>query len=428
MAAATMRASHRLIPSSGGTHVRTSRKAVRVVVGFTAAALGLGLALAPSATAADSADRAPLLQVGLANVIPDSYIVVLSDAAPSAADAAASRARALGATVSATYHTALRGYAATMSPAALDAVRQDPSVKYVTTNRSVTLEREAQVAPDTIQPDATWGLDRVDQRDLPLDTKYRYRASGEGVHAYIIDTGIYAAHQEFTGRVGQGVDLYDDDDDPNDCFGHGTHVSGTIGGTKYGVAKDVTLHGVRILNCAGSSTEALFIEGIDWTAENAILPAVANMSLRWQPVSQGIVDALEAATDLGIVFAVSAGNFSGDACTQSPANAPSALTTGATTITDAKASFSNFGSCVDIFAPGENITSAWIGSTGATQTISGTSMASPHVAGAAAIYLSSHPDASVKRVSKALKKKSTKDTLTGIPVGTVNKLLYTVTR
>jgi subtilisin family serine protease len=407
--------------------VRTSRKAVRVVIGFTAAALGL--AIAPSATAADTADRAPLLQVGLADVIPNSYIVVLNDTAPSAADAAAGRARALGATVAATYRSALRGYAATMSAAALDAVRQDPAVKYVTTNRTVTLEGETQSAgPDTVQPDATWGLDRVDQRDLPLNTKYRYKASGEGVNAYIIDSGINTTHQEFTGRIGQGVDIIDDDADPTDCYGHGTHVSGTIGGTKYGVAKDVTLRGVRVLNCAGASTEAIILEGIDWTVDNAILPAVANISLRIQPVSQAIVDAVEAASDRGIVYAVSAGNFNGDACTQSPANAPSALTTGATTINDAKASFSNYGSCVDIFAPGENITSAWIGSSSAINTISGTSMAAPHVAGAAAIYLSSHPDASVRKVTKALKKKATNDTLTGIPAGTVNKMLYTVTR
>jgi subtilisin family serine protease len=402
-------------------HVRSSRKSVRVAIGFTAAALAVSLA--PSATASDSAELAPLLNVGVADVIPNSYIVVLDSTVGADADAAASRARALGATVDATFRTALRGYAATLSPDALATVRADASVKYVTTNRSFQLEDET-VATDDIQPDPTWGIDRIDQRDLPLDDKYEYHSKGQGVHSYTIDTGIYAGHSEFTGRVGQGVDLYDDDSDPADCHGHGTHVSGTIGGTLYGVAKKVTLHGVRILNCAGSSTEALFIEGIDWVAENHIAPAVANMSLRWQPPSQPIVDAVEAASDLGVAFAVSAGNSSGQACGQSPANAPSALTTAASTISDTKASFSNYGPCVDIFAPGENILSAGIGSPNATATMSGTSMASPHVAGTAALIFETKPGASVKRLTKIMKKKSTKNTLTGLPAETANKLIY----
>lgn len=240
------------------------------------------------------------------------------------------------------------------------------------------------------QGGATWGLDRIDQRDLPLNSNYHYDYDGSGVTAFVIDTGVRNTHNEFGGRASSGYDFIDNDNDSSDCNGHGTHVAGTIGGSTYGVAKNVNIVGVRVLNCSGSGTNSGVISGINWVKNNAQGPSVANMSLGGG-ASQALDDAVNAAVAAGISFVVAAGNDNSNACNYSPARAANAVTVGSTTSTDSRSSFSNYGTCLDIYAPGSSITSAWYNSNSATNTISGTSMASPHVAGVAALYLAENP-------------------------------------
>src|SRR5688572_25251604 len=277
---------------------------------------------------------------------------------------------------------------------------EHPAVKLV--------EENGIVRASATQSNPTWGLDRIDQRDLPLSASYTYDTTASNVNAYIIDTGILTTHTQFGGRAIHGTDTVDGDSNATDCNGHGTHVAGTVGGSTYGVAKGVTLVAVRVLNCQGSGTNSGVVAGIDWaTADHqAGQPAVANMSLGGG-ASTATDDAVQRAINDGITMAVAAGNENQNACNVSPARAPNAITVGSTTSTDARSSFSNWGTCLDIFAPGSSITSAWYTSTTATNTISGTSMATPHVAGVAALYLSQFGNASPQTVRDALVNNST---------------------
>jgi len=322
-------------------------------------------------------DDAPVVGADQPNAIPDRYIVVFEKQTTGAERGAArSEAQARGAQIHYEYSAALSGFAATLPAHALDGLRRNPHVEFIEADQTVTLSGD--------QASPTWGLDRIDQRNLPLNGNYHYDATGAGVTAYIIDTGVRFTHSDFGGRAVTGYDAIDGGS-ADDCNGHGTHVAGTVGGATYGVAKSVQLIGVRVLNCQGSGTNSQVIAGINWAASHHTSgPAVANMSLGGS-VSSAIDTAVANAINDGITFAVAAGNESTNACNRSPARVAAAITVGATGQTDGRASFSNYGTCLDLFAPGVSITSAWYSSTTATNTISGTSMATPHVAGAAAL-------------------------------------------
>jgi subtilisin family serine protease len=315
------------------------------------------------------------------------------------------------------YDAAINGFAAEMTEDEALTLSEDPRVRFV--------EEDQIYTADATQTGATWGLDRIDQRNRPLNGTYIYNYTGSGVRAYIIDTGIRTTHTQFGGRAAVSADFVGDGRNGQDCNGHGTHVAGTVGGSTYGVAKSVSLRAVRVLNCSGSGSTSGVISGVNWVAANRILPAVANMSLGGG-ASSALDTAVNNAINAGVTFAVAAGNSNANACSFSPARTAAAITVGATTSTDARASYSNFGTCVDIFAPGSSITSAWSTSNTATNTISGTSMASPHVAGAAALYLQANPGASNATVRNALVNNATTNVITGAGTGSPNRLLYTL--
>ena len=348
----------------------------------------------------------------------NDYIVTFRDDEADPGGQANGLVKAHGGSLRHVYRYALKGFSvANLPDAAVAALQRNPHV--------ARIERDGIVTVDgTEAPTPSWGLDRIDQRNVPLDNSYTYPNDGTGVTAYIIDTGINSASSDFTGRLGTGADFVDNNP-PDDCHGHGTHVAGTVGGTKYGVAKKVTIVAVRVLNCQGNGSDADVIAGIDWVTgqHQPGQLAVANMSLGGDFL-QSLNDAVQRATNDGIVFAVAAGNSTANACNYSPSSAGSAITVGATTSSNGLAFYSNFGSCVDILAPGSSITSDWIGSATATNTISGTSMASPHVAGAAALYLAANPGATVTDVTNALVTNATLSAISGVPAGTPNKLLY----
>ncbi|GAB3357812.1 hypothetical protein GCM10027452_24150 [Micromonospora halotolerans] len=292
----------------------------------------------------------------------------------------------------------------------------DPAVAYVEQDRVVTTQ-----ATQTNPP--SWGLDRIDQRSLPLNSSYTYPNTASNVRAYIIDTGIRTTHTDFGGRATWGTNTVDSNN--TDCNGHGTHVAGTVGGTRYGVAKGVRLIAVKVLNCSGSGSTTGVVSGINWVTSNAVKPAVANMSLGGG-VSSSIDNAVTSSVNSGVTYAVAAGNSSANACNSSPARAAAAITVGSTTSSDARSSFSNYGSCVDIFAPGSSIVSAYRTSDTASSTLSGTSMASPHVAGAAALVLGANPSYTPAQVTSYLTTNATTGKVTNPGSGSPNRLLFVV--
>ncbi|MEN8347982.1 S8 family peptidase [Acinetobacter nosocomialis] len=352
-------------------------------------------------------------------IIKNQYIVILNKDIGPAKDFAQNIAKQHGGRILQSYDSALKGFAIylpdTAGTAFIEAMKKNPQVLSVENDTVVNIDA-------TTQTNADWGLDRIDQKALPLNSTYSYSQTGTGTTAYIVDTGILSTHQEFSGRVLSGYTAISDGNGTTDCNGHGTHVAGTVGGTTYGVAKNVKLVPVRILGCDGSGASSNVIAGLDWILKNGSKPAVVNMSLGGA-ASSSLDSAVENLYNNGYVMVVAAGNSNTDACTSSPARTSNAITVAATDNTDTRASYSNYGSCVDIFAPGSQINSSWIGSNTATKVLNGTSMATPHVAGVVAELLQSTPTATSQTITSNLLNQATSDVVKN-PSGSPNRLLY----
>ncbi|MEU3454680.1 S8 family serine peptidase [Micromonospora sp. NPDC006766] len=382
--------------------------------------LATALALSATGTAAAAQPEGEIVQAGGPTAVQDSYIVVLKKdmvTRAQVADKARDMARTHGGKAGFVYDAALRGFEVSLSQSAARRLAANPAVDWVQQNHTVSVQG--------VQPNPpSWGLDRIDQRKLPLDSNYYYPNKASTVNVYVIDSGIRLRHTDFDNRAVTGFDAITPGGDANDCDGHGTHVAGTIGGTNHGVAKEVKLHAVRVFDCAGKGTVADAIAGVDWVTKNHVSPAVANMSLRVLYGSLALDTAVTNSINSGVTYVVAAGNDYMEACDVSPARVNEVITVAATTNKDARPSFSNYGKCVDIFAPGSDITSAWATSDTATDTKSGTSMASPHVAGAAAMLLHSHPSWTPAQVKAQLIKDATPDVVTNAGPESPNRLLY----
>ncbi|MEW2115733.1 S8 family peptidase [Streptomyces sp. NPDC005474] len=399
-------------------HLRSKKIRTAATTVATAAALVGGFTALPAHAAAPAEGK--VLAAGSPTAVKDSYIVTLRKTAGLKASSSAGKKLIgeYGGTVRKTFSTALNGYMATLSAAEARRLAADPAVAALEQNQTVHL--------DATQSSAPWGLDRVDQAALPLSGTYTYPDSaGAGVTAYVIDTGVRITHSQISGRATNGFDAVDGDSTAQDGNGHGTHVATTIAGSTYGVAKAAKIVAVRVLDNNGSGTTAGVIAGIDWVTANHSGPSVANMSLGGG-ASASLDTAVANSIASGVTYAVAAGNSNTNASSSSPARVAAAITVGATTSTDARASYSNFGSILDIFAPGSSITAGWNTSDTATNTISGTSMATPHVAGAVAVYLAGHPSATPAQVATALTNGATTGVVTSSGSGSPNRLLRLV--
>jgi subtilisin family serine protease len=398
--------------------LRSKRIRFAAIAGVATAALAGGLTSVP-AQAAPAEGK--VLAAGSPTAVKDSYIVTLKKDAGFKASSTAGKnlVKRYGGSVKATFGSALNGYTTTLSAAEAKRLAADPAVASVEQDQRVSIA-------DVTQSNAPWGLDRIDQTSLPLSGTYTYPDSaGSGVTAYVIDTGVRITHQQISGRASYGYDAVDGDTTASDGNGHGTHVATTIAGSTYGVAKKAKIVAVRVLDNNGSGTTAGVIAGIDWVTRNHSGPSVANLSLGGG-ASATLDTAVRNSIASGVTYAVAAGNSNANASSYSPARVSEAITVGATTSTDARASYSNYGSVLDIFAPGSSITAGWHTSDTATSTISGTSMATPHVAGAAAAYLAGHTAATPAQVASALVSGATTGKVTGPGSGSPNRLLKLV--
>jgi aqualysin 1 len=357
----------------------------------------------------------PMALAAKAQPIMGQYIITFADTVSDVPGLATRIAAQHGGAPIFTYTKALKGFAARIPEQALDGLSRNPQIARIESDQTLQLS--------DAQHYADWGLDRLDQRSLPMDDYYNFSSSGAGVNVYIIDSGIRGTHTDFGGRVVGAFTGINDGYGTGDCLGHGTHVAGTVGGATWGVAKAVRLYSIRVVDCSGSATGSALLAGMDWVAKNRVLPAVANMSLGGS-VSATLNNAAQAMINAGVVTVAAAGNSSVDACTISPAALPAAITVAASTMYDVHAPFSNFGSCVDLYAPGISIQSASNTSDIASVLKTGTSMAAPHVAGAAALYLAQNPGASPAAVEAALIGNATTGVLTSVPSGTPNRLLF----
>lgn len=389
-----------------------TRRRIAAAIGVAALSAAVVAALSGVAAAAVPAEGS-VRYAGSPNAVSGSYIVVLKDGSRLAS--ASTLTSRYGGTVDRLYGAAVHGYSAHLGDRDARRLAADPAVAYV--------EQDQVVHVSDTQTSAPWGLDRVDQRNLPLSTTYTYGASS-GVHAYVIDTGVRITHSDFGGRASYGYDFVDNDSTAQDGYGHGTFVAGVIGGSKYGVAKSVSIVAVRVLGNDGSGTTSSVIAGVNWVTSNAIKPAVANLSLGGG-ASTTLDNAVRSSIASGVAYTIAAGNSGVDASSTSPARVTEGLTVGATDSSDARASWSNYGSVLDLFAPGVNITSDWNSSDTATYTGSGTSFAAPHVAGAAALYLYGHPSASAATVNSAVVSAATTGVVGTPGSGSPNDLLYT---